>query len=223
MELRRVEALIERLGAERQPWRVDAERQLVELGSAAVGPLLEALEKGSPPVRLHAVRALGQIGDPRGLLPVVAALGDAENFGAVAIAAEKALVQWGEPAKAALVAAAVAGPAAASPRALRALGAIGGEDLEAVLRPMLGSAVPAIRLQAAAALGKALGGGAVGIIAPLLGDEDPWVRCGVAEALLEQGSKQGEEVLRKAASAPGEGGEELRAWAEELIERLEEL
>lgn len=216
---RRVRALIERLAADPQPWRFEAEQELVQLGGPAIEPLLAALEEGGPSVRLHAVRALGRIGDLRALGPVVAALAETENLGAVAIAAEKVLVHWGEAAKPALLEAALSGPEGARPRALRALGALGGEELAAPLSPLLAHASPPIRLQAAVALGRALGAKATGLIAPLLSDPDVWVRYGVAEALVQLGSGLGDAVLRQAALAPEDDDEGVRAWAEALLER----
>lgn len=223
MEQVRPEILIARLTSPHESWRLDAEARLIALGESAVEPLMAALHHASPSVRLHAVHALARIGDVRGIPVVVGALGDSENLGAVAIAAEKALVEWGAPAKPALLEAVMNGPDAIRPRALRALGRIGGEDLEEPLKRLLSHPMPALRTQAAVALASAIGPRAIEIIAPLLSDPDKWVRYGVAEALVSLGSSRGEAVLREAAADPEEQGQHTQFWAEELLDQLDEL
>src|SRR5262249_56992095 len=111
------------------------------------------------------------------------------------VADEKAMVDWGEPVKSALLQSVKPGSEAVRARALRALGKIGGEDLEPSLRAMLADPLPSIRGQAAAALGAAIGPRAVEIIAPLLEDSDKWVRYGVAEAVVGVGFVRGRGVL----------------------------
>jgi len=216
------ELLVERLSSDHEGWRADAELRLVELGEAAVEPLLRALRHPSPSVRLHAARALSRMREPRALGPIVAALGDAENFGAVAIAAEKALVGWGAPARPALQEAALRGPEEARPRAIRALGQVGGDELEAPLRRLLADPSAAVRTQAAAALAAAFGERAIGWIEPLLADGDKWVRYGVAEALVRAGSVRGRGALEEALRDPEEDAG-IRGWAEELLDELGEL
>src|SRR5688500_12901028 len=122
----RPEVLISRLTSNNEVWRVDAERKLIAMGADAVEPLMHSLRHASPAVRIHAVHALAQIKDARGLKAVTEALGDTENHGAVAIAAEKALVAWGADARPAVLEQALTGAEAVRPRALRALGRIGG-------------------------------------------------------------------------------------------------
>ena len=191
----RPEVLISRLTSNNETWRVEAETRLVALGEPAVEPLIGALQHASPAVRMHAVHALGKIRDPRAIAPMVKALGDTENNGATAIAAEKALVEWGEPVKRSLLEAVRQSGESARPRALRALGKIGGADLEAELRAFLGDSIPAIRAQAATALAAAIDKRAIEAITPLLKDPDKWVRYGVAEALLKIGSTLCQTVL----------------------------
>lgn len=223
MSIPPVEALIERLASENETWRVDAESRLIALGPAAVEPLLAALGHPSTAVRLHAVHALMKIGDPRGIPFVARALGDGENLGAVAIAAEKALVEWGAPAKPALLEVATSGPEALRPRAIRALGRIGGPDLEAPLRALLTHPAPAVRSQAAAALAACIGERAIEAIAPLLADGDKWVRYGAAETLVRVGSARGEGALREARADPEEQDPHTQLWVEELLDEIEEL
>ena len=219
----RPEVLISRLTAENETWRVEAETRLVALGQLAVHPLIGALQHAHASVRVHAVHALGQIKDRRAIPAVVSALADTENNGAVAIAAEKALINWGEDAKPALMDAASHGAEHVRPRALRALGRIGGDDLRPFLERLLQDRIAAVRTQAAAALGAALQERSIELIAPLLRDPDKWVRYGVAEALVRCGSVRGESALREANEDPEEQGGYLRHWAEELLDEIEEL
>ncbi|HME91734.1 MAG TPA: HEAT repeat domain-containing protein [Myxococcaceae bacterium] len=219
----RPEVLISRLTSDNQSWRADAEARLVSLGEEAVDPLIGALRHANPSVRIHAVHALARLRSPRGIAPVIDALADTENRGAVAIAAEKALVDWGEPVKSALLQSVKTGSEAVRARALRALGKIGGEDLEPSLRAMLADPLPSIRGQAAAALGAAIGPRAVEIIAPLLEDSDKWVRYGVAEALVRIGSVRGRDVLEQARADVDEQGTYIRFWADDLLDEIDEL
>jgi HEAT repeat protein len=219
----RPELLIARLTTDNEVWRVDAEARLIGLGAAAVPVLIGAMHHASSAVRIHAAHALARIRDPRGIAPVVEALGDSDANGAGAIAAEKALVEWGEPAKAALLEAAQRGPEAVRARAVRALGRMGGADLEGPLRALIADPSPGVRTQAAAGLAEVLGAGAVEVLRPLLADPDKWVRYEVAEALLRVGSAAGEAVLQEAASDPEEKGTHTQFWAEELLDQIAEL
>jgi len=219
----RPELLIARLTSDNEVWRVDAEARLIGLGAAAVPLLLGAMHHASAAVRIHAAHALARIRDPRGIGPLVAALGDTDANGAGAIAAEKALVEWGEPVKEALLEGAQRGPEPTRARAVRALGRIGGPELEKPLRELLASPSPGVRTQAAAGLARILGGGAAEALTPLLSDPDKWVRYGVAEALVKVGSARGEAVLQEAANDPEEKGTHTQFWAEELLDQLSEL
>jgi HEAT repeat protein len=219
----RPEILISRLTSTNESWRVDAEARLVSLGEAAVPALIGALRHANPAVRIHAVHALARIGNANALPAVIGALEETENNGAVAIAAEKALVAWGNAAKPALLELASRGPSRVRPRALRALGRIGGEDLRAPFQALLADAEPPVRTQAAVGLAQAIGRSAVDLIEPLLADPDKWVRYGVAEALVQIGSTRGEQVLRQARDDPEDVGTYLRFWADDLLDEVEEL
>ena len=217
------EVLVSRLASDNEQWRLEAEARLIALGGPAVHLLVGAVRHASPAVRMHAVHALARIGDARGVAAVVGALGDAENLGAVAIAAEKALVEWGAPVKPELLRAARAGPVAVRARAIRALGKIRGDDLEPDLEAMLRDPEPAVRGQAAAALAEVAGERAVERVAPLLEDADKWVRYGAAESLVRLGSVRGEKVLESARDDPEERGTHVQFWAEELLDQIGEL
>lgn len=217
------ELLIARLSSENARWRLDAEARLLALGPAAVAPLLQALRHPTPSVRMHAVHALAHLRDERAIPGVVRMLADTESHSAVAIAAEKALVEWGSPVKAALLDAARTGTEQVRARALRALGGIGGEELVPALQELLPDPHPSVRTQAAVALASILGVRAVDLISPLLNDADKWVRYGVAEALVRQGCVRGEATLREALEDPEEQDPYLRSWAEELLDEIAEL
>ncbi len=219
----RPEVLISRLTSPNESWRVDAEARLISLGDVSVPALIGAMKHANPSVRVHAAHALARIGNPSAIPALITALEDAENNAAGAIAAEKALVLWGEAVRGALLEASLRGPAQIRPRALRALGKIGGADLEQPLRSLLRDPIPAVRTQAAAALAQIGAAQAVELIAPLLEDRDKWVRYGVAEALVQAGSPRGQAVLEQAKKDPEEEGTYLRFWAEELLDQIEEL
>jgi HEAT repeat protein len=219
----RPELLVARLSSDNEVWRVDAEARLIRLGAGAVPLLLGALGHATAAVRIHAAHALARIRDARAIAPVARLLGDGENSGAVAIAAEKALVEWGAPAVPRLLEAAQAGTDSVRSRAIRALGRIGGAVLEAPLRQWLGDPSSAVRTQAAVALTRVIGAPAVDAVAPLLRDPDKWVRYEVAEALVQLGSTRGEEALREAAADPEEKGTHVQFWAEELLDQISEL
>ncbi|MGQ0506865.1 MAG: HEAT repeat domain-containing protein [Myxococcaceae bacterium] len=217
------QVLISRLASSEEGWRVDAELRLVELGTPAVVPLIGALGHANPAVRLHAVRALAKVKDARALAGVVRALGDAENNGAVAIAAERALGDWGAAAAGEVLRAAQTGPVEIRPRALRTLGRIGGPAEAAALKTLLTDATAAVRIQAAAALGQISGESAIEAIAPLLNDSDKWVRYEVAETLVRLSCVRGEQALREAAEDPEEAGSHVQFWAEDLLDEISEL
>lgn len=222
-ELLRPEVLISRLGGPNEGWRLDAETRLVALGESAVPTLLGATGHPHVAVRLHAVRALARIQSPRGLPAILEALADTENHCAVAIAAEKALIHWGEPVKAALLEAAREGPVAIRSRALRALGKIGGDELPAALSEFLADESGAVRLQTALALAEVSGEACIELLRRLLDDRDQHVRFAVAEALVGLGSTLGEEVLLLAVNDPDEEDLHVQYQAQQLLEEIAEL
>lgn len=207
--------LIARFTAEEPQWRLEALGALVKLGSTAVAPLLEAAQSPLVAVRVHAVQALGKLRDERGLAVVLGALGERENHGAVAISAERALVEWGPGCKAALTYQALFGADSVRPRAVRVLGKLGGSS--ASLVRLLGDALDTVRLQAAEALAFADPKAALIELPPLLDDRTDFVRHGVAEALVGLGSSLATPLLAQALK-----DEATQAWAEGLLEVLAE-
>ena len=59
-----IEKLMRGLGSSRWEARRAASEALVNLGSPAVGPLIDALRDKNPDVRWAAIRALGKLGEP---------------------------------------------------------------------------------------------------------------------------------------------------------------
>jgi HEAT repeat protein len=223
MEDVRPEVLISRLTSDNETWRVDAERRLLALGEASVEPLVHALQHASVSVRIHAVHALARLKAERSIPAVIGALGDAENHGAVAIAAEKALIQWGSAVAPALLKVVAHGPEAIRPRALRALGKVATLEQQQGLIDLLQDPSAPVRTQAASALATLLQEKGVELIAPLLADSDKWVRYGVAEALVGVGSVRGEPALKEAANDPEEKGTHIQYWAEDLLDQIDDL
>jgi HEAT repeat protein len=76
----KIERLIGLIGNEQFSIRMAASKKLSLLGKKAVPALLEALHEGLWYTRECAIQALGNIGDPRAIEPLINALGD-ENIG----------------------------------------------------------------------------------------------------------------------------------------------
>lgn|GEM_PF-1646460 len=76
----KIERLIGLIANEQFSIRMAAAKKLSQLGMKAVPALLEALHEGLWYTRECAIQALGNIGDPRAIEPLMTALGD-ENIG----------------------------------------------------------------------------------------------------------------------------------------------
>lgn len=72
--------LIEQLTAEDELVRIQAGEFLIQMGSAAVRPLIEALQNPRHPARPLIAAILGQIGDKRAVEPLIQALKDPDKF-----------------------------------------------------------------------------------------------------------------------------------------------
>jgi HEAT repeat protein len=85
-------------GEARECW--DAEAPLVQLGEPAVLPLIQVLVEGNPPGQYSAARALGKIGDPRAVAPLMEALrhDSGRTYDCIEWYAAEALARIGEPA-----------------------------------------------------------------------------------------------------------------------------
>ena len=92
-----IHVLLERLGAEKEADRLAAERQLAQVGRAALPTLRAALNHGPPARRRHVLRVLTALGDPAVLPAARAILKDPERAPHHADAA-RALADVGGPA-----------------------------------------------------------------------------------------------------------------------------
>ena len=82
-----IDKLVQGLGSTRWEARRAASEALVNIGSPAISPLIDALKDNNPDVRWAAIRALGKLGDPSAVKPIIKALRD-EDSGVRKTAAE---------------------------------------------------------------------------------------------------------------------------------------
>lgn len=75
-----IERLIEQLGSDDEVIRVQAGEMLLQMGGAAVRPLIEALQKSRHPARHLIVSTLGYLGDKRAVEPLIQALNDKDKL-----------------------------------------------------------------------------------------------------------------------------------------------
>ena len=123
--------------------------ELVNLGDAAFGPLVEALKGGNPwPVREKAAAALGRMDAQRAIDPLVDALIWGRNP-----EAEDALVRFGEPAVGPLLEALHSEEGGQRATAALVLGRMGDPGLAGQLIPLLEDLDSGVRSNAATALG----------------------------------------------------------------------
>jgi HEAT repeat protein len=174
-------------------------REVARKGAAAVEPLIEALKHADPRVKCGAVSALAAIGDARAVEPLIAALSDPEARRAAADALGKIRDRRAVKPLAILL----RDPDEPVRRtAMRALAAIGGRDVEAMLLDLLEK--PESRLPAAVYLASMGHERGCGVLFGLLEDDDPDVRRKSADALGALAHRDG----------PG------RAWKTRITARL---
>jgi HEAT repeat protein len=94
-ETEQIAALIEDIGSNSAATRNRAHRELVALGHAAIGPLLDALNTSTEYGRGQAAKALGDIGDPSTAPSLVRAMEDLKFD--VRWMAARAVVSMGQP------------------------------------------------------------------------------------------------------------------------------
>lgn len=147
--------------------------------------LVRLLERGDPSMRHLAAEALGQLGDPGAIDPLLAALEGPEEEGIRWRAAE-GLARMGEPAVPGL--ARLAGHADPDIRwkAIVALGDIGEPTAIPVLRDRLGDPDRFVRGRAVSALTR-IGSPCIGSMLDALADRNPGTRQGAAEVLGQLG------------------------------------
>ena len=208
--------VISRFSADEPQRRLEAVATLVAAGPSSLPTLLDAAQHPLVAVRVHAMQALGRLRDPLGLAVVVAALAETANHGAVAIAAERALIEWGRPACGPSVRyVALYGAESARARAVRVLSHYRCPELPPLLMRLLGDPIATVRLQAAEGLAAMDPERARVQLPPLLDDRVDFVRWGVAEALVKLDCPLGSPVLAEALQH-----DETHDWAEALLEQL---
>lgn len=156
--------------------------------------------------RYVAAWALGELGDPRAVPLLVAALSRPEG---VAREAARALVKLGAVAVPALVEALPGSAATARGYAVRTLGELGDPRAAAALTAALGD--PGVRADAARALGKLGVSTGAGALLPLLGDPEWRVRLEAARSLGHLQAGEAEAALDRLRGEDPEP--EVRAWA----------
>lgn len=189
---------------ENDPVRDQAARALIRAGGAAVPGLIERLEQGAPEIRRAAAAALGSIGDPRAVSPLITALGG-EDPGLASLAAgalgkigdsrafDPLLGHLGHPS--ALVRQSVIG----------AVNSLGHPDHTARMLALLEAPDPLVRAGAVKSLGYFGDPAAAGGLLAAARDEDPEVRQAALETLAFSDHPQVPGVLMAAlesAQAP---------------------
>jgi len=175
--------------------------------AGAAAEALRALEDRSFPRRYVAAWALGELGDPTAVGPLVRALGQGQ--GETSKEAARSLVKLGKPAVPMLIEALPGLTGEGRGYALRTLGEL--QDLRALEALVAALADPGSRTEAAWALGKLGASAATDALLPLLDDPAWQVRLEASRSLGLLEARQAQEalaVLREQDPAPA-----VREWA----------
>jgi len=167
--------LIEQLAAKDELVRVQAGEFLIQMGSAAVRPLIETLQNPHYPARPLVAATLGQIGDRRAVEPLIQALKDADK-----------LVRYH---------AALALGKLKDRRAIKPLIHALFDEMPPIGPDPLTGDQMTVRAAAAQALGELRAEEAVPALKVLLTDENRGVRRAVIQALGKIGTKEAVEAL----------------------------
>lgn len=173
-----VARLIKQLASEDETVRVQAGEFLIQMGSAAVRPLIEALQNPHYPARPLIASTLGQIGDRRAVEPLIHALKDQDK-----------LVRYH---------AALALGKLKDQRAIRPLIHSLFDEMPPIGSDPFTSDLLTIRAAAAQSLGELKAVEAVPALKVLLKDENRSVRRAVIQALGQIGSEKAIAALREA-------------------------
>jgi HEAT repeat protein len=173
-----MESLIQNMADDNISVKVDAVKNLVDIGELAVEPLINATKNTNPDIRENSAYALGKIGDPKAVEPLIKLLED--NDSEVQYAASIALGNIGEPALESLVEF-IGNPNKSYPARLTAIRVLG-EMGEPAVQPLIGMLGSTEGVAAAASLGN-IGEPAVSPLINILDDDDPKVRAYAARAL----------------------------------------
>lgn len=169
--------------------RREARKKLVEIGGDAVRPLLARLETGGQQVQLEIVKALGRLGDPRAVGPLIEALEDPD--GSIGRWAGKSLARIGGASVEPLVCLSEAGDPGLRRVALSVLAEIGDERAVDPLEVQLGSRDAETRVLAAKALALTAVPRVIAPLAEALRDPHWPVRLWAAYGLGLTGRKRG--------------------------------
>ncbi|MDO9517342.1 MAG: HEAT repeat domain-containing protein [Methanosarcinaceae archaeon] len=210
-----VESLIQDLADQNISVKVNAVKALVEMGEPVVEPLIQALKNNNPEVRENAAQALGKIGDERAIDPLIELLADEQQ---VRTAAENALANIGEPAVGPLTEVMNNPDENFNSResAIGALGKIGEPAVEPLIQA-LDNLDLELRAGAAYSL-REIGEPAVDSLIQALENDNPQVRARAAEALSRINDERIVEPLTKALN---DEYELVRTFAKNGIERME--
>jgi bilin biosynthesis protein len=191
--------LIEQLASDDEVVRVQAGELLLQMGSAAVRPLIDALQNPRQPARPMIAATLGQLGDKRAVEPLIAALRDPDK--AVRYQAALALAKLKDR------------------RAIRPLLHALFDEMPPVGTDSLTGEPLFVRAAAAQALGELRATEAVPALKVLLRDEERSVRLAALQALIRIGTT---EALQAVGDALMEEQGDLPCW-ESLLRRLMRL
>lgn len=163
----------------------DAEDKLVGLGEPAVLPLIQALEEVRPPGQYSAARALGKIGDPRAVAPLMGALryDSGRNDDCLEWYAAEALARIGEPALGPLITALSDEDPHMRGWSAVALGEMGNPQAVEPLLTALADAEHEVQARVFIALGQIGDPRAIEPLVKLLDDPDQRVRVHAVSAL----------------------------------------
>ncbi|MCS7186820.1 MAG: HEAT repeat domain-containing protein [Armatimonadetes bacterium] len=167
--------LIEQLASEDEVVRVQAGELLIQMGSAAVRPLIDALQNPRYPARPLIASTLGQIGDKRAVEPLISALKDPDK-----------LVRYHS---------ALALGKLKDQRAVKPLIHALFDEMPPIGPDPLTGDLMTVRSAAAQALGELRAGEAIPALKVLLTDSNKGVRKSVVQALGQIGTEEAIRVL----------------------------
>ena len=208
-----IDAITQLLKDPDRPIRAEAGKSLARLGPWATPALAKAARDGDPAVRLAAVKVLGEIHDPAGIVPLLAALNDRH----ARVAAAAGDVFFGEDGRLrraderieALVAAAKHADGGIRYQAVRLLSGAGASSRaeprglpagksDLVLTAMVGrleDPSPRVREAAVEALGMLADKRALDPMAALLNDPEPPVRLAAGRVMASMGDGRGVDAM----------------------------
>lgn len=181
-----ISRLIKELGSDSEVVRIEAGKMLLQMGTAAVCPLIEALNDPTHPARHLVAATLGQIGDRRAVEPLIQALKDPDKQ--VRFHAALALGKLKDP------------------RALRPLVHALFDEMPPIGSDPLTGDPLIVRAAAAQALGELRAKESVPALKVLLKDEPRSLRRAVVQALGQIGTEEALNALQEAVwTEPDEG------------------